>query len=87
VGGVGLPLCSDWRSSVLGFGEPDPSGLVDDDVESSFVDHNLMVEPAEDYQLVLVGAASLHPGGFVVDLEPVPGLAPVGGTPEPVSGQ
>jgi hypothetical protein len=60
---------------------------VDDDVESSFVDHHLMVEPTQDDQVVLVGAASLHPGGFVVDLEPVAAVAPVGGTPEPVFGQ
>jgi hypothetical protein len=41
LGGVGLPLAGQ-RSSGVGFGESDPSG-VGDDVESSFVDHHLVV--------------------------------------------
>jgi len=86
VGGVGLPLIGRWSSGV-GFGEPDPPGGMDDDVEASFVDDNLMVKPAEDDEVVLVGASSLHPGGLVVDLESIPASAPVGGTPEPVFGQ
>jgi hypothetical protein len=61
--------------------------LVNNDLEASFVDDDLMVEPAEDDQVVLVGASHLHPGGFVVDLEPVSASAPVGGTPEPGFGQ
>ena len=81
VGGVDRPLHSDWRPSAVGFGESDPPGFVNNDLEASFADHHLMVEPTEDDQVVLIGASHLHPGGHVEDLEPVAALAPVGGTP------
>ena len=82
--GVDRPLQSDGRSPGFGFPKPDPPGFVNNDLEASFVDHHLMVEPAEDYQLVLVGDPALAPRGLVVDLKPVPGLAAVGGTTKPV---
>ena len=38
--------------------ESSPVGM-EDDLETSFVDHDLMVEPAEDHQLLQVGLAAL----------------------------
>jgi hypothetical protein len=45
------------------------------------VDHDVMVEPAEKHQILLVGTASLRPGGFVVSLEAISGITAVGGAP------
>lgn len=49
------------------------------DLEASFVDDDLMVVPAEEDQVVLVGRPSLTPGDLVVGLEAVPAGAAVGG--------
>jgi hypothetical protein len=49
------------------------------DLEASFVDDDLMVEPAEEDQVVLVGAPALTPGDHMVGLESVSAGAAVGG--------
>ena len=68
--------------------ESDPAAVgVQDDLEVSFVDDDMMVVPAEDDELVLVGRAALCPGGEMVDLEPVAALASVPGTGEPRLGE
>jgi hypothetical protein len=53
----------------VGFVESDPAAVgVQDDLEVSFVDDDVMVIPAEDDEFVLVGSAALGPGGEMVDL-------------------
>jgi hypothetical protein len=47
------------------------------ELEASFVDDDLMVEPAECNQFFGVGFSALGPGGFVVDFDPVGGVASV----------
>jgi hypothetical protein len=47
------------------------------ELESLFVDDDLVVEPAERNQFFGVGAATLGPGGFVVDFDPVGGVAAI----------
>ena len=60
--------------------ESDPAAVgVQDDLEPAFVDYDMMVKPAEDNELVLVGTAALRPGGEMVDLEPVGAGTSVGG--------
>ena len=66
--------------------ESSPVG-VGDDFEPSFVYDDVMVEPAQDDQLGLVGPAALGPRGEMVDLETVSALTAVGGTGEPGFGQ
>jgi hypothetical protein len=53
-------------------------------LESLLVDDDLMMEPAERYQIVGVGLSAFRPGDDVVDLEPVSALAAVGGAGVPV---
>lgn len=48
------------------------------DAESSLVDHYLVVEPAEDHQVLRIGLPTLRPGIHMVDLEAVATSAPVG---------
>lgn len=48
------------------------------DLVAPFVNHHLVVKPAEHYELVLVRLATFRPCGEVVDLEPVSRDAPVG---------
>jgi hypothetical protein len=43
------------------------------------MDHEMVVEPAEKHQILLVGSSTLRPGCLVVSLEPVSGVASVGG--------
>ena len=47
------------------------------ELEASFVDDDLMVEPAECDQILWVGPSALGPGGAVVDFDPVGGVASV----------
>jgi hypothetical protein len=54
------------------------------DLEPSFVDYHLMVVPAEEDQVLEVGPATLGPGDPVMGLEPVSGVAAVGGTDTPI---
>jgi hypothetical protein len=54
-----------------------------DDLEVSFVDDDMVVVPAQDDEFVLVGTPALRPGGEMVDLEPVAALTAVPGTGEP----
>jgi len=46
-------------------------------LKSSFVDDHLVVKPAQDDEVVLIGAASLAPGDQVVDLESVAAVTAV----------
>ena len=64
------------------FSESDPPvvGMLEQFV-APLVDHDVMVEPAEKHQILLVGTASLRPGGFVVSLEAISGITAVGGAP------
>jgi hypothetical protein len=50
------------------------------ELESSFVDDYLMVKPAEGNKVLGVGASAFRPWGFVVDFDPVGGVASVYGT-------
>lgn len=52
------------------------------DFGTAFVDDDLMVVPAEDDQLTLIGPPALGPEGQMMNLEPVPAGATVGGTSE-----
>jgi hypothetical protein len=47
------------------------------ELEASFVDDDLMVEPTERDQFFGVSSSALGPGGFVVDFDPVGGVASV----------
>ena len=54
--------------SVWGWAESDALLVLEVDLEASFVDDDLMVEPTEDDELVLVGLSAFRPGSQVVDL-------------------
>lgn len=79
--GKGPPLARSVGSSVaIRTVESDPSVAgVSVDVESSLVDHYLMVEPAKSDQIVRVGGPALRPGGDVVDFESVSAVTSVCG--------
>ena len=62
----------------IGVAESNPATRVEHDLESSFVDHNLVMEPAEDNQVVLISRSASRPGNHMVDLETIPGRASVG---------
>jgi hypothetical protein len=47
------------------------------ELEALFVDDDLMVEPAERNQVFGIGFSALGPGGFVVDFDPVGGVASI----------
>ncbi len=48
------------------------------DVEAFAVNNDVVVVPAEDGEVVRVGAAAMAPGGDVVRLKAIPGGATVG---------
>lgn len=52
------------------------------DLEASFVDDHVVVEPAEDDQLALVGSTTFRPWGEMVDLESSAAGAAVGSAGE-----
>jgi hypothetical protein len=55
---------------------------VQHDLETSFVDDHVVMEPAEDHQLTLVGPPTLSPRCEVMDLETMPARAAISGTCE-----
>ena len=62
-------LFGSGRWSCVGPAESDPALVVEVDLQASFVDNDLMMEPAQDDEFVLVGLPSLGPGGEMVDLQ------------------
>jgi len=54
------PLTRSGRAPAVGAVESDPAVVgMQLDLESSFVDHDVMVEPTQDNQFSLVGAPTL----------------------------
>jgi hypothetical protein len=63
---------------LTGFSESDSPGFgVFVELEALFVDDDLMVEPAECDQVFGIGFSALGPGGFVVDFDPIGGVASI----------
>ena len=71
----------------LGLAEPDsPVPGMEVDLESPLMDDDVVVEPAEHDQLVLIGLTTRSPRRQVVDLKSTSRITPVGGAAEAVSG-
>jgi hypothetical protein len=70
---------SERRSAAFGSLEPDPAAVgVEYDFETSFVDYDVVMKPAENDQLFGVGPPTLGPRSQVVDLKSAVTVAPVG---------
>ena len=87
VGVVGKgPLSGCAGRGPFGSSEPDSSVFgVAVDLESSLVDDDVVVVPAEGDQILGVGGPALRPGDDVMGLEPVSAVAAVGGAPVAVA--
>jgi hypothetical protein len=68
--------------------ESDPSVIwVSEGLESSFVNHDMMVEPAESDQVVGLGRPAFAPGDDVMCLESIVGITAVAGADVAVTQQ
>lgn len=65
---------------LFGWAKSDPTTIAgrEVDLESPLMHNHLVMEPAEDHEVFLIGLATLGPGDEMMDLETTTRVAPVG---------